>query len=129
MLGVQVQQQEQYAWQTFCAASVRVVPSEGAAAAAVAALMQGGLQGGQELYQHRLPQLADRMQHLLSEAPLVSLPAQGMFSAPQQPQFRCYSLCFVPLTPAAARNTDDAVLHGCLWAVHVPAERLYIIDC
>lgn len=25
-------------------------------------------------------------------------------------------------------SCSDALLHGCLWAVHVPAERLYIMD-
>ena len=73
---VQVQQREHDAWQAFCAASVRVVPSE--AATVPTAPMQEELQGEQELYQHRLPQLADRMQRLLSEAGLTSQHAQGI---------------------------------------------------
>ena len=73
---VQVQQQEHDAWQGFCAASVRVVPSE--AATAATAPMQ---EAQPELYQHRLPQLADRMQRLLSEAGLTSQHAQGVLPA------------------------------------------------
>lgn len=70
---MQVQQQERQAWQAFCMASVRVVPSEAAAPA-----MGGGKQEGQGgLYQQRLPQLATTMQRLLSEAGLAGLHAPG----------------------------------------------------
>lgn len=136
-LGVQVQQQEHDAWQTFCAVSVRVVPSE-AAAAAASAPMQEGVQGGQELYQHRLPQLADRMQRLLSEAPLMSQPAQGVFTATQHPSSvlpPVVAACI--LIAAAAQSTDDAVLHGnsrMLWAMHrqcsgIRLKQLSVISC
>ena len=75
---MQVQQQEHDAWQAFCAVSVRVVMSE--ATTAATAPMQEGLQDKPELYQHRLPQLADRMQRLLSEAGLTSQHAQGVLT-------------------------------------------------
>lgn len=75
---MQVQQQERQAWQAFCAASVRVVPSE----AAKGEGMQEG-QGG--LYQQRLPHLASRMQGLLSEAGLAGQSAQGEGLSDQPP--------------------------------------------
>lgn len=80
---MQVQQQERQAWQAFCAASVRVVPSE---AARVEGMQDG--QGG--LYQQRLPQLADKMQGLLSEAGLAGPSAQGGPSD-QLPSYTCLS--------------------------------------
>ena len=86
---VQVQQHEHHAWQAFCAASVRVVQSEAATAP-----MQEGRQGEQELYQHRLPQLAERMQRLLSEAGLTSQHAQSMLPMTK------YGSCLLPVTVA-----------------------------
>ena len=61
----QVQKEDHAAWQAFCAASVRVVPTEARAGAALAPNQEE--EQGHVLYQHRLPQLGDRMQRLLSE--------------------------------------------------------------
>lgn len=121
VLGLQVQQQEQDTWQAFCAASVRVVPSE-AATAAIAG-MQEGLQGNQELYQHRLPQLADRMRRLLSEAGLTIHHAQGVASYNKAWQLFassscCCNTCPDPMTAAVAHDpqcSSAAWWHCQLW--------------
>ena len=60
-----MQEEDYAAWQAFCEASVRVLPTK-ASTVAVAVPVLEDVQG-HVLYQHRLPQLADRMQHLLSE--------------------------------------------------------------
>ena len=103
-----MQQEEHETWQAFCAATVHVMPSEAAPAGAQEAVAEGE----QQLYQHRLPQLGDRLQRLLAGSGIAwQQHAQGTLPTLSLPSVPSHLLGVLPacLAPSANSLTTMAV--------------------